>query len=159
MFVGVLTRNLCFLIFTSTACCVQDLVDKLHLTTADVYTVLQPSSKKKLFKCSLADPQYPLPTNVPSNMEDMPVLGDYVEVDASSIRDLQTAKKKYKYDAEGLYILTKDWQCFDEEMTVEDLMGADNFLLYYQDIDQTASVCKVKPTAREAKAKNLKRKR
>jgi hypothetical protein len=152
MFVGVLTQNLCFLDFHCYLCGAQDLVDKIHFTTTDLYTVLQPGSKKKLFKCYLADPQPPLPPKTPEVLEDMPALGDYVEVVASSIKDLQTGKKKYNYEAEGLYVFTKDWQGFDDEMAVSDLKGGDNFLLWYQDIDTTASVCKTKPTARDAQA-------
>ena len=73
-----------------------------------------PGIKKKLFKCYLSDPQPDVPDEKPECLADMPLLGDYVLVKAKTIKPLETTKTKYTYDDEACYILTKDWQCFDE---------------------------------------------
>ena len=150
--VGVLTRHLYL------SCVQGDDVIKVQFTTKGNYTVMQPGQPtKKLFKCYLADPQPPLPAVLPVGMEDVPSLGDWVEVQASSIKDLQTAKKKFKFLEDGLHILSTDWEAFQEDMSVHDLKIGENFLLYYQYLDTTAAVCKTKATARKLPAKKQRR--
>jgi hypothetical protein len=126
------------------------MVTKIHFTTTSEYKVQRPDKRNKsIFKCYLQDPQFPVPKEVPAGLEEMPAVGDYVLVKAETIKDLQTAKGRYKYDPKDSVVLTKDWEAFDDLMDVNDLWSVGNFLLYYQEIDTTTSACKTKPTERD----------
>jgi ABC-type nickel/cobalt efflux system permease component RcnA len=97
----------------------QDMVDKIQFTTKALYQVLHPLKKKALWKCYLKDPQYPLPESIPDGLDEMPSLGDYVEVVASSIKDQQAGakEKRYKYSPTDNLILTTKWKSLDEAQT------------------------------------------
>jgi hypothetical protein len=98
-------------------------------------------------KVYLEDPQPAVPDTFDGDSST--TIGDYVLVDYSSIKDVQTGKSNYIFHANEGWILNEDWEEFADDMTVHELKehGA-NFLLWGQRIDTKAAACKVPTTAR-----------
>ena len=95
----------------------QETVTKIQFTDNDPYYVMQPNSKKKLFKCYLEDPEPALPPTMPDFFEDDITPGDYVLVNAESITVLEKTVSKYVFDPAHHLILTEDWEMFEEVPT------------------------------------------
>jgi hypothetical protein len=115
---------------------------KAQYTSTDEYDIVE--GTKKIARFYIKDPQPPIPDGWDA-FQDVE-LGDYVLVDAETIKDLQRTKSRYAFFPDDGDILTENWMVFQEEMTIEDLGGGDNFLLYYQRIGPKN--CDTKPTAR-----------
>jgi hypothetical protein len=97
-----------------------DEVEKIHFTTDDKYNVHVPGANgKKIFTCYLTDPDQALPEKRPPSLSKMPLAGDYILVKATTIKDTQSGKasKRYSYVAVDEYILTQDYERFDEAHT------------------------------------------
>ena len=132
--------------------CVQDEVNKIQLTTKETYTV-RSHNNKKLCTVTIADPEYALDPD----FELFPdvKLGDYVLVRSFGIVNLQTGKSQYVFKQKDGEVLTREWEAFEEDMTVADLVELDDdFLLYYQRIDTGTKACKTPQTSRAKPTKN-----
>jgi hypothetical protein len=128
--------------------CAQDAIERIQFTVKDEYTVLHDNLKTKLGKIRLTDPEPKMPSGW-ETFDDVSQ-GDYVLVSAHSVVDIQKAKKKYVFDSEAGDILTKEWLVCEENMSLADLTGGDDFLLFYQRIDTGGRVCAVPSTGRSA---------
>ena len=130
------TQNTCFMQV--------EMVDRVHFTTRDTYTCMN-NKGQAVFKCKLSDPD----PKMPPGFEDVPDTkqGDYLMVQADSIKDLQRGASRFKFNPADKLILTAGWEEFDDSMGVADLQ--EDFLLYYQQLNTKTASCKEKPTARE----------
>lgn len=119
---------------------------RIHFTTTDQYTVVD-GNKKKLAKVHLKDPEPPMPTDFSMFKCET---GDYVLVSIGYLIAGQTGSKQHIFRQDDRMILTKEWEGYDEDLTVEDLLDLDeDFLLYYQCIDTTSGAnCTTKPDKR-----------
>jgi len=132
--------------------CVQDEVTQIQLTTKAPYTV-KSHTNKKLCTVTIADPQYALDPDF--DLYPDTKLGDYVLIRGFGIINLQTGKSQHTFKQKDGEVLTKDWEAFEEDMTVADLVELeDDFLLYYQRIDTDTKACKTTSTSRAKPTKN-----
>jgi UDP-2,3-diacylglucosamine pyrophosphatase LpxH len=120
-------------------------VEHIQFTTKHEYTLM--NFKSKIAKLQLLDPEPKMPTSFGKKYKVKQ--GDYVLVKADTIKNLQPRGTNSLFLMVEAEIMTEDWQPFQEDMSVDDLMAGDDFLLYYQRIDATTHACKVVPTQRE----------
>jgi hypothetical protein len=123
-----------------------DTVERIQFTTQDEYTML--AGTTKIAKFHLIDPDPPMPAPFAKRWRTKQ--SEYVLVEASSMKNLGKSSRPYMFQPSDAEIMREDWEPFEEDMSVDDLCAGDNFLLFYQRIDASGKVCKVKPTARAA---------
>jgi hypothetical protein len=120
-------------------------VAKIHFTTKDLQEVLD-DNKKKIFSMFLVDPEPRVPEGF--DLFDDCQLGEYMLVDGSTIKGWEKSKK-YVYKAVEGMVLTKDWEFFEDNMKVQDLIDLeDNFLIYYQCLSVTTKANQTSTTDR-----------
>jgi hypothetical protein len=87
----------------------QELVDKIHFTTKDIYTIVN-AAKKKIAKITLTDPEPIMPEDF--DIYEDTVRGDYVLVKVTSIQKLGTATYNFKQvDGEVLTAVRPSFLC------------------------------------------------
>jgi hypothetical protein len=123
-----------------------DMVERVHFDTKSTYTV-NSNHGKAVFKCKLTDPDPKMPAGFDQVVDVQQ--GDYVLVSAKTAVDVQRGNNKFLFKTVDQLILTLNWQEYEEDMALQDLMEAkEDFLVYYQLIDTNTDNCKSKQTAR-----------